>query len=704
MDSTRTRGRWTTRKTRGPRPIRVGLALGLLLLLVLGDEGGDRATPTAAQGNRVPYGLEMLGHVGGATTYVAARGDHYFVGLGPRVARLRIIGRSIELAGASEPLDGLVVGLEVNDDLVIALTLDSVNLLDASGVGGPKLVGRKPIPPLGRPLGASLDEGRAWLALGAAGMHIVDVSRPAAAERVGRLAGEGVTVGASARGDLAAVISQPAGGCVRLGEAFGPGVLRLVDARPGQGYATLARLEVDDCVSDVLLDERRVWLLQTDHRLSLVDVTLPRQPRIVGSVATHVDDSGQGHAVGIALHEGCVIAVSASGRLDRVCPTDEGLRSQTLVGDGGWSVAMAIGGDRLLISGAAETGLRGFTLGRVRGRDDVTMRALESWHPNPMGGSDLGLVADTAWLGVAYTAPEHRGLWRVDLSRPQRPASVLDEPLLPGERVSSVTTSPERVYAIKPGEGVTVVDARSGKRLGFFGGSAVSDKLLPYGDDVIFGLQDSLVIYDLAFPGSPRTVGRLALPSGPGGGTARIRSLARSHDQVFVAAGAAGLFVVDLSAPEQPALRHAFPIAAEDVAVTEDAVYVASRTHLHVLSAAADRPPRELGAIDLPTPGSAFRKVEAEQGMVAVLDDGRVHLFDVRLPAFPREIVASPRLGVFAIAWLDGVLVGTSPVLGLVTLRPSGGSARTLWLPWLGGGQEATQAAQGAISPRSHGR
>ncbi|MFI0608848.1 MAG: LVIVD repeat-containing protein [Anaerolineae bacterium] len=145
-----------------------------------------------------------------------------------------------------------------------------------------------------------------------------------------------------------------------------------------------------------------------------------------------------------------------------------------------------------------------------------------------------------------------------------------------------------------------------------------------------------LWLLDLADPRRPRAVGSLATP-----GVAR--GVAVDGDLAYLAAGDAGLLVVDIARPAQPRLLAIAdtPGDAGDVVVTGRHAFVADWTEgLKVFDVADARAPRQVAALGLETLAEGLL-LQGDKLYVSTLSStgiAGVLLVDISIPAAPRRV------------------------------------------------------------------
>ena len=152
---------------------------------------------------------------------------------------------------------------------------------------------------------------------------------------------------------------------------------------------------------------------------------------------------------------------------------------------------------------------------------------------------------------LVYVTDDPTGLYVLDLSKPGSPAQVslteLDVPPPPGG-IGLVDFPQLRLAMLdrpgaKPARVATVLDRTSGL----------------------------LLFYDVSSPTAPATLSRFKVPP-------RSETLKAHGSRVYVAAGAEGLHVVDVTDPQKPVSAGVFKTAqpARDVTVSEPFLFVAT--------------------------------------------------------------------------------------------------------------------------------
>lgn len=160
-----------------------------------------------------------------------------------------------------------------------------------------------------------------------------------------------------------------------------------------------------------------------------------------------------------------------------------------------------------------------------------------------------------------------------------------------------------------------------------------------------FGTGATLTVADVSTPADPQVVARLPL-------SGVVEGIALAGGRAYVAAGTAGLHVVDVTDPLAPALLGSVPLPATpvnaealDVAVSGSHAYLAAGfAGLRVIDVSDPGSPVEVGSLPYPGPGGTpqARAVDVSGTTVFIADKnygGGLRVIDVTDPADPTEII-----------------------------------------------------------------
>lgn len=166
--------------------------------------------------------------------------------------------------------------------------------------------------------------------------------------------------------------------------------------------------------------------------------------------------------------------------------------------------------------------------------------------------------------------------------------------------------------------------------MGHLGGS--THAVAVNGDHAYIGEGPRLAILNISQPSSPFEVGQKLLLPG------MVKDIALRGNYAYVAAGEAGLRIIDVSNPTAPS-EVGFadtPWIATSIALAENFAYIADDwTGLRIIDIADPANPVEVGAYD--TPGQAF-SVAVAGNMAYVTDGEGLRILDVSDPTTPTDV------------------------------------------------------------------
>jgi len=267
---------------------------------------------------------------------------------------------------------------------------------------------------------------------------------------------------------------------------------------------------------------------------------------------------------------------------------------------------------------------------------------------NPVG---IYKTTDFAWGvtvkgRIAFVADEWAGLHIVDCTSPQNPAFLSWVDI--GGYTMGIYLSQSLLYAATEGGNLRVVDVHdpsSPQEVGYFDtwGRATDvwvrndTAFIAEGFDTIQGPR-CLEIVDFSDLMNPSPIGNVTLPSPR---TYADLKLFVSERNAFLTDGRNGLWILDISEPDQPQVVGQFTLGslvqAQDVAVSQDIAYLAyGKEGVFLLDVSDPSFPFEIGHID---PGGQAMGVEINGDVLSLAaGDSGVYLIDVGDPTSPKII------------------------------------------------------------------
>jgi hypothetical protein len=316
----------------------------------------------------------------------------------------------------------------------------------------------------------------------------------------------------------------------------------------------------------------------------------------------------------------------------------------------------------------------------------------------PAVGAAQDVVVDPV-RGLAYVASAEFGLAVVNVSNPAAPVTL--GATIPPFTGSHLAVSGSLAFVAGNGWGI-VVDlsnpadpAPIGSLAGTMSGVAMAGQ---YAYALLYvsgnpGHYD-LIVVTLQVPSAPAIVGRVTV--GAGGGVAVVGSLA------YVAAGSAGLQIVDVSNPAAPRIVSTVdtPGSAKGVAVANGYAYVADTTSVQVIDVHSSTSPFISGALP-----SAANTVAVAGNRLYALNGSQFLVIDVTSPAVPFLLSATDSLGAQALTAAGTLAYLASPSVdrslnkgGLYILNVSVPTAPAVLAHALGGLNVTGVAAAGSLA------
>ncbi|TAM50692.1 MAG: hypothetical protein EPN53_07620 [Acidobacteria bacterium] len=622
------------------RPRRA-VVTGALLLL------GAWAPSGEAQGQTSKWAV--VGQVGGPTTAVAVRGTVAFVGVGFRLVAY-----------------------------------------DVSQPNAPREVGAT-VPFSDRVLNLAVAGTRAYLAVGTAGLVIIDITDPSNLTVLGRWDSPGSAEGVAVAGARAYLADGPFG-------------LRIVEVSDPASPVPEGSAFDMSFAFDVAVQNGFAFIAGAGSGLLVADVSDPLHPREVAALDT------PGHARDVAIEGSLLCLADAWGGVRTVNIAEPAhpveLASLALPS---WAFGVGLSGTTLVVADGSQ-GLR-------------TVDLTDPRHPVEVGAYEVTWLHHTSGVAVAdgraYVAVREAGLHVVDLASPGLPVglSVAD----PLATAWSVTVLGDAAYVAATTQGLRVAAlGAQPHEVGRLELAGFSSRVVAFGPLLAVGIGSPLggriSIVDPTVPAAPREVGAVALrgmrdiaamgslllvaeeiglqvvdaanPSNPevvasvtyrdledplSGAT---NAVAASGTRAIVTGAANGAWIVDLADPRHPALISTYVPGDSffPVAVAADSEHAFILTHpggLRVVSLADAAHPREIAALALPAMPEWVR-LEGTTLLVAAGTLGFIEI-DVSTPTSPRiaSTYRTPGLSSGVARAGDRVVLAAGDG-GLVILEPSG--------------------------------
>ncbi|MCE7937105.1 hypothetical protein DCC79_03580 [bacterium] len=604
-------------------------------------------------GHDGPAGIAGGGQLGGAVRAVAAVGDGgttIVAGMGPRVVAYDVSsGREPRLVSTSGVLGGIVENLAAAYPVAVAtmgaagwcvldVAVETAVQVAACGSDGEGAYG------------VAVVGGRAFVAAGAAGLRVLDISTPRRGREVGRVLPTGV-------GDYRDV--HVVGEYAYVADAF-EGLL-VFDVRAPAAPRLVGHLATGRKPSAVTVDGTRAYVLHStepDTWLAVVDVVDPAAPKILNRI--FVSDSASDVFVvgGVAYVtdtvEGLVLVdvrdPSAPYQLGHLHPGGD-LRSvvvedgKAVVGSGASGLAVIDVADvkaPKLVSTYA-TALTVFAQSGpvLYGVDPDTgaLRILEVGDtdiPREIGAMDLrdpagATVDDIAVDGeMLYAALSSKELVIVDVAEPRAPRLVRRVEI--ADRAYSLAAAGGALYVATDASGVLVYNIGGPEAP-----AHIATVPIQHATDtavqppfLYVGSRDGLYVVDVTTPSMPASRGRWITEP------ATVDDITISKGRAYTTGSGDGFFVrfavVDIHDPDRPALLDdaALPVdvGSYKVRVSGDFAFVtASGWGAYVYDLREPKRIEEVGVIDVE--GTALDLALAADRLYISDSDAGIRVFDV---------------------------------------------------------------------------
>lgn len=188
-----------------------------------------------------------------------------------------------------------------------------------------------------------------------------------------------------------------------------------------------------------------------------------------------------------------------------------------------------------------------------------------------------------------------------------------------------------------------MVERQNVELIGQYGGYGFA--VAVQGSYAYLGTSLRLVILDISNPADPVAVGHTNILPGI------VRDVEVEGSYAYVAAGGAGLIIIDISNPSAPKETSFYdmPGTASGIAVVGAYVYVLDDDGLRIIDASSPAMPREIGFCDTL---KATRKAVVSGGYAYVTDSCGLSIIDVGTPANPTQVgfYWMPDIGSVAVA------------------------------------------------------
>jgi len=471
----------------------------------------------------------------------------------------------------------------------------------------------------------------AFLADGAAGLVIIDVTDPAAPVLTGSYDTAGDATAVVLSGDFAFV-------------ADGPGGMAVLDISNLSVPILAGSFESGGNATGIAVDGNYAYLASGNDGLLVLDITDPTNPGVAGDFAT------TGDAVDVTVSGNHAFVATSNGSLQIFDITDP--TSVLSVGSyepGGSAWDVAVDGDLAILAAG------GAGLALIDIEDPTNPSALGSL-PITGGAYDVAIDGDMVYVSAAGS-----GLVVVDISDPVFPmiSKNLDTP----GSAEGVSLGDVFAFVADGAGGMQVVEVRQPMYPQLWGSYVTTGNgfdIEVAGDHAYIAMGNSgLEVVDISDPTNPSFAGSFELPAIYG-----VKNIDLEGNLAYLAYADSGLVVVDVSDPTAPVLAGIFNtfypdiepeiITALDVAVDGNVAYVVTENQgLMVLDVSDPSSPAMVGQYLPPVLNILDITVAGNHVYLACGDDGMyvVDISDPTTPTFAGSLI------------LD--IVGVIPVLNI---------------------------------------
>jgi hypothetical protein len=572
--------------------------------LAAGRPAGPQAAPE--------FGL--VGQEGGESYSVAVQGTYAYLGIGPRLAVMNVsVPAAPVVAGHSAPLPDIVQGIAVSGSTAyVADGASGLQIVDVTNPSSPQWTGSLDTP--GTAQNVAVSGTYAYVADMDGGLRIVNVANPLAPAEVTALTAS--TLGGAVKGIAVAGATAYVGA--------GAGGLVIVDVTAPANPVIRGRYQGPLATNVTVLGAAAYVVDSAGLRVLALNVSNPSSPQLIDSkFVTGVPDD-----------------LAVNGAYLYVMAGDAGMHIFWIKSDTGLLYPRVTYNTPGAAHDVALSDLYAYVAdGRagLRVVDVLTNVGV----PVEVGsyrtlGDALAVVASN---GRAYVAAGEEGLSVMDLADPANPvqAGSVDTP----GYAQGVALGGTRVYVADGNQGLAVVEVSNPAKPALLGqrvlpGSGYAWAVAVQGTYAYLAAEsEGMQIVDVSNPSSPSLVGSgLKLPGDAE--HASVWDVAVAGNYAYLAAGLGGVHVVDISAPAAPHEVAVIPSAdwAEAVSLSGVYAYIADEYGgLRIADVTTPASPMVLtaytGSLD------PVLNVAASAGQAFVTTGDSVHMLDVSIPTSP---------------------------------------------------------------------
>ena len=588
----------------------------LVVVLLVGSAGSGRAlasplsgrvAPSSGPSFPAPIATELIGQIGGATYALDVAGAYAYVGIGSRIVVLDVTNPAApHKIGQSAILPGLVQDVHVSGALlVVALGEAGVQILDVHTPAAPTLRGK--LDTTGDVRRLALAPDRIYATDSTGRLQIIGLADADHLTWLGSYAGQARNVAV-----VGQIVYLLRGTRMLVLNASNPANPTLMGT-----YESTAFLEAVTVVNGL------AYLAASTQGLEIVNVADPAALAYVGHLVT------PGAATGVVVSGSLAYLTAAQDGLQII--DVQNTAAPVLLG----VYAYASIGSMARISGGHAY---------VAGKDKNMVIVDVSQPASPMREGMFDLPATPQRLVVqgtlAYIADADDGLWIMDITDPANPAplSVYDTPDTP----LNVTVIDHIAYVADGDSGLQILDVMHASHpmllgsydtVGYAFDVAISDNIAFIADG------PRMTILNVSQPTSPALVTVLGLRD--------ARSVDIEGSLMYVADFRAprGLRIFNISNPAAPVLlsTYRYDGTAGEARVRNHVAYIAQTVGLETADVISSTAPSRLAS--LPLPGNSYSLAVAEPYAFVASGLGGLQIVDVSNPAQPLVAGVMPTPG-----------------------------------------------------------